>query len=283
MGENKDTQQFIDNLITEILNAEEAESVTNEMVARVMNFVNSQLKDVSTKLQTTIQSVTANTNQISTILGNNATKAIDNLNEIITFLQGFENSDNLASKLKAVSDAVGTVDGKVKAISDSVGEPDGIAPLGHDGIVPGENLPPVEREVRMFAGIVTEVQVKTMSSIKKSTDAGCQVVYTMTGNKFLLKVSGTDPVPVSVPEYYGNWADADDFGEFNASGRKPDASKLYVCTGDNRIYRYDGTGLRPLTEGLFPPVRCVDESDLQAAAEQSGYAEGQQFYIPETD
>ena len=42
------TQQFIDNLITVIWNAEDPESVTNEMVARVFDFLNKGYKDLLT-------------------------------------------------------------------------------------------------------------------------------------------------------------------------------------------------------------------------------------------
>lgn len=43
------TQQFIDNLITVIYNAEEPESVTNDMVAHVFDYLNKGYKDLLTK------------------------------------------------------------------------------------------------------------------------------------------------------------------------------------------------------------------------------------------
>lgn len=100
------TQSFIDNLITVIYNAEEPESVTNAMVARILSYFNSTIKDVQAQIKSTIEVQTINSGRIDSIIGDNATKAIDNLNEIISFLQGFEDNDNLAYKLKDLSDSL---------------------------------------------------------------------------------------------------------------------------------------------------------------------------------
>ena len=80
------TQSFIDNLITVIYNAEEPESVTNAMVARILSYFNSTIKDVQAQIKSTIEVQTINSGRIDSIIGDNTTKAIDNLNEIISFL-----------------------------------------------------------------------------------------------------------------------------------------------------------------------------------------------------
>lgn len=135
------TQQFIDNLITVIWNAEDPESVTNEMVARVFDFLNKGYKDLLTNnsavatekaerqaadaaLQRTIdtlklalQTVTrkasdaqtaaaTNRTAINNLLGKNASTAIENFNEIITFLNGVKDSDTLVALLSAIDERI---------------------------------------------------------------------------------------------------------------------------------------------------------------------------------
>lgn len=169
----------------------------------------------------------------------------------------------------------------LETLAEYVGQPDGIAPLNSDGKVPEEHLPAPESQIPQFEATVTDVQVESISMLKKSSDPGCSVVYSIVGSKFLLKYVGEGMA--TVPKYYTNWQDADDYGSFTGTGRHPNPSKLYVCTVDNRLYRWDGTNLRPITDGLYPAIRCVDETDLTAKAASDSYAEGQQFYIPETD
>lgn len=132
------TQQFIDNLIVIIENAEDPESVTNEMVAAVFDHLNTGYKNLLTNnsavatekaerqaadaaLQNTIatvqlalQTVTAtataakttaeaNTTSINTLLGNNASNAIENFNEILDFLEGLKDDEKLVAKLAAIN------------------------------------------------------------------------------------------------------------------------------------------------------------------------------------
>lgn len=135
------TQQFIDNLITVIWNAEDPESVTNEMVARVFDFLNKGYKDLLTNnsavatekaerqaadaalqrtidtLQLALQTVTrtasdaqtaaaTNRTAINNLLGKNASTAIENFNEIITFLNGVKDSDSLVALLSAIDERI---------------------------------------------------------------------------------------------------------------------------------------------------------------------------------
>lgn len=43
--------------------------------------------------------------------------------------------------------------------------------------------------------------------------------------------------------YYGNWVDADSFGEGSANGRVPESGKVYICTSDNKTFRWSGSEL----------------------------------------
>ncbi len=144
-----DTQKFIDDLITFIAEAEQPKSVTNEIVARVMNFLNTGYKDlldnradVATEqaqrkaadkalqetidaLQTALETVSttadaaktaAATNKasIDTLLGDNASAAIESFNEVITFLSGVKDDASLTSLLDGMNTNISTLGGKVE-------------------------------------------------------------------------------------------------------------------------------------------------------------------------
>lgn len=142
------TQKFIDTLITFIWNAEDQESITNAMVAQVFDFLNKGFKDLQTKsiaidteisecqaadialqktisaLELTVQEISktakdaeiaADTNRqsIDLILGNNASQAIENLQEIIIFLEGLKDDERLAELLMNMSSRIDNISDKV--------------------------------------------------------------------------------------------------------------------------------------------------------------------------
>lgn len=43
--------------------------------------------------------------------------------------------------------------------------------------------------------------------------------------------------------YYQNWADAENFGVVSANGRVPEGGKVYICTSDNKTFRWSGSEL----------------------------------------
>lgn len=43
--------------------------------------------------------------------------------------------------------------------------------------------------------------------------------------------------------YYPNWSDADNFGVVSADGREPEGGKVYICTSDNKTFRWSGSEL----------------------------------------
>lgn len=118
------TQEYIDDLIIVIETAEDAESVTNQMVAAVLGFLNEHLKLVSqgkeieaeeaariaadAALQKAIDAVSL---RIDRLVGNNASQAIDNFNEILAFLDGLKDSDSLAALLADINARIGSEDG----------------------------------------------------------------------------------------------------------------------------------------------------------------------------
>lgn len=150
------TQAFIDNLITVIWNAEDPESVTNEMVARVFDFLNKGYKNLLTNnsavaterserqaadaalqrtidtLQLALQTVTktakdaqeaaaTNRQSINLILGRNASQAIENFNEILKFLEGVKDSDSLVNLFDEIRQRLDGFEGEVERL-DSIDE-----------------------------------------------------------------------------------------------------------------------------------------------------------------
>ena len=146
------TQNFIDSLILTIQNAEDPESVTNEMVAAVFDFLNKGYKNLLTNnsavatekaerqaadaaLQRTIDTVqlaiaavrnTANaadakskSNEaaINTLLGKNATAAIESFNEVIAFLSGIKDNESLVSLLDAIRQRLDDFDREVERLN----------------------------------------------------------------------------------------------------------------------------------------------------------------------
>ncbi len=149
------TQAFIDNLITFIADAETPESVTNEIVARIFDFLNKRYKALSTipakidteisertaadnAIQQTIQiiqdtlqqvkdTVTAaknkaesNEDAINTILGKNATTAIESFNEVIAFLGGIKDDESLINLLSELKDADNNNSADITAVSEQL-------------------------------------------------------------------------------------------------------------------------------------------------------------------
>lgn len=110
------TQQFIDNLIQTIYDAEIAGSISAEMVARLFDHLNSGYKNLLNKTESidsamSQQDVAISNIQksISSILGGNTTDAIENLNEVLTFLQDFKDSDTLFRRLSTINEKITTL------------------------------------------------------------------------------------------------------------------------------------------------------------------------------
>lgn len=135
-------QEFIDGLILKIKSTEEPESVTNTMLAAVLEHFSDNyrelldasaeldleraqrqaadaalsstidtltyaLSQVNESLKVVRQAADANTAAIDALTGENASRAIDNFNEILRFLQGLKDDENLLDLLnRTISDRV---------------------------------------------------------------------------------------------------------------------------------------------------------------------------------
>lgn len=148
------TQQYIDNLITFIDNAEDPGTVTNKIVAAVLDYLNNGLKNSTvdenslaeetaarqgadsllqtainglqlaiTQLQardTELQSqIATQQTAINTLTGANASEAIESFNEVIAFLQGIEDTDSLEALLAAINSSITTLQGRVTDVEGS--------------------------------------------------------------------------------------------------------------------------------------------------------------------
>ena len=136
-----DSQILIDNLIEVIAGAEDEGSVTNGMVARVFNYLNTGFKNLLGKsselttekserqaadkvLQSAIDAVhsalrvvqeradsakhdaATNKSTIDMLIGKNASDAIESFNEILAFLNGVKDDENLAGLLASLSERI---------------------------------------------------------------------------------------------------------------------------------------------------------------------------------
>lgn len=146
-------------------------------------------KVISEIIENTDQSLTIETNervsqdnalqQSVTIASNTATTAYNEAKDAKTKVAAAQSTANAA---KTTADAA-------KAVTDTKGQPGGLATLDTDGKVPASQLPGFVDDVVEFNAMVSGVTPQMASSVHKSTDAGCMVVYDTDNNVFLLAVS----------------------------------------------------------------------------------------------
>lgn len=273
-GEGKNTAERVGKALVDIIESVDL-SLTTESNARVQK--ESQL---STDITTTL-SIATNASTIASQAKSDASAADA---KAVT-------AQNTANTAKSIAESA-------KAVTDGKGIAGGIAPLDDNGFVPASHLPGYVDDVVEFNAMVDNVTIQNVGSTKKSTDAGCMVVYDKTRNRFLLAVSKeiianseswdavrrpalankvasstvTQPVPqaqateetpistetrnqywsskdgrakLAIPlfDYYVIWAGANLYGEDSATGRIPNAGKIYTCTSDNKTFRWSGSAL----------------------------------------
>lgn len=157
-GEGKNTAERVGKLLSEIIeNADQ--SLTTETNTRVQ--------------QDNILQQTAST---ASSIANTA------YNEAKEAKSKATTAQSTADTAKATADAA-------KKVTDTKGLPGGLATLDSTGKVPASQLPGYVDDVVEFNAFVTGITVQLASSSKKSTDAGCMVVYNADTNCFVLAVS----------------------------------------------------------------------------------------------
>lgn len=130
----------------------------------------------------------ANNNLIQqlTIASNTATTAYNEAKDAKSKAVAAQNSANAA---QSTADTAKSTANAAKAVTDTKGAPNGIAPLDANAKVPAVNLPGFVDDVVEFNAMVSGVTSQMASSVHKSTDAGCMVVYDTDNDVFLLAVS----------------------------------------------------------------------------------------------
>lgn len=158
------------------------------------------------------------------------------------------NVKNLTSTVTAnktaTDKAISDISTELSTFKATKGAANGLAPL-NDSAKIDESILPMSDLVRLlFISSFDEVgTVQQQSSINYSTDAGCSVVYNTSTNVLVLAVTVTNTTT-----YYSNWRDAALFGDMTSAGRRPVTGKLYVCTGEDYAYRWNGTDLERLSD-----------------------------------
>ena len=132
----------------------------------------------------------------------------------------------------------------VNTINNKIGVAGGIAPIDKNGKIPSRYIPDAMDNVKEFSGNAANISFAMASAAKSSTDEGCIVYYDTATKRFLLQVSTkNDSGIITARTFYGNWLDANLFGEGTAQGRKPVAGKIYVHTSSNKSYYWNGSDL----------------------------------------
>lgn len=199
----------------------------------------------------------------------------------IQLQKGISIAHQTATAAQETADAAKSTADAAKVVTDSKGIPGGIAALDDDGKVTDGELPNTVYNVVEFDGILL---LPAAPTVELSSAAQGKIYFVTTTNTFL-RENGT----AIAAKYYANWPGADSFGAFGNSGRTPKNNTIYIDTTAKRQYYWNGETLVALDAELMQrvslqtPVRCTDEADLESKAASETYAEGQQFYIPETE
>lgn len=204
----------------------------------------------------------------------NATAALQKANQALTASQNAANTAGSAAA--AARTANDTASAANRTASDALSK----AANALRVVTNIDDKLPALNKIIFFDRVVQDVAVTPAESSASSDSDGCSVVFNKSTNTFLIAVSTPG---IAHPTYYNNWADANIFGSKSISGRVPFSGKFYVDNDAGMIYRWTGSAFRPLTYGIQPPIRCVDEADLATKAASGEYLEGQEFYIPEDD
>ena len=145
-------------------------------------------------------------------------------------------------KMTARSGVVGAsvAQSGVNAINESRGKADGFAPLDGNGQIPIAHIPNDLQNIVEFSGFLENAP----DVLSKQYNGEGRVVYCTETDKFLF-ASDTTPT-----KYYNNWPTSAIFGEHDSAGRIPCSKKVYIDTGANKQYYWDGSMLKAVGSNL---------------------------------
>ena len=268
------TQEYIDDLIIVIETAEDAGSVTNQMVAAVLDFLNVNLKKVSqgeevleeeaariaadAALQKAIDAVSL---RIDRLVGNNASQAIDNFNEILNFLNGLKDSDSLAALLADINTRIGSEDGsqsedgslwgKLKSLSQDISScSEDISTLQID-------RDKIKQELQQTAGL----QVSTFTNVNNFLNAG--TVYSdlsgvFTALKTADKINNVRKNGVILSFLTADgWVTKQFRGNPDTDFENVEKWEDFGSGGSAGGNTYNVTGNMPLTEGFYTLASAI--------------------------
>ena len=268
------TQEYIDDLIIVIETAEDAGSVTNQMVAAVLDFLNVNLKKVSqgeevleeeaariaadAALQKAIDAVSL---RIDRLVGNNASQAIDNFNEILNFLNGLKDSDSLAALLADINARIGSEDGsqsedgslwgKLKSLSQD------ISSCSEDISTLQVDRDKIKQELQQTAGL----QVSTFTNVNNFLNAG--TVYSdlsgvFTALKTADKINNVRKNGVILSFLTADgWVTKQFRGNPDADFENVEKWEDFGSGGSAGGNTYNVTGNMPLTEGFYTLASAI--------------------------
>lgn len=165
--------------------------------------------------------------RIDKLVGDNASQAIDNFNEIINFLDGIKDSDSLAALLADINARIGT-----KATSESCdgsvwGE---LISLSEDGMSTSEDVSTLQVEnTRKHPARFDRIEDSLLHIEGVTSQQDGEIVFASANKKFCYVIDD---------RAYANWPGA---GDFFGSDNKIYPGKIYLCR--NKAYVYWGGNL----------------------------------------
>ncbi len=168
---------------------------------------------------------------LDNLIGGNASEAIDSINEILAFLEGFSDTEKLAGKLDEIRREVAAVTKALASVAVAID----------------------------FAGTVSGVSVTAgglgrVPSLAAHNAGAASVVFDTGGKRFLLRVGAPISDP---PAYYSEWAAAGT----GAGALRPytdySAGKLFRDTTAGKLYAWDGTGTLRLLGDLSDILAAI--------------------------
>ena len=255
VGENTaqrigDIFRLIADIISQLLNSGNAMSKTdkeqNEKIEKIEQTLKTLQESVASNnqnatnaeaIQSVKQLVERLQSQLNTIVGENATTAIENFNEVKNFLTGLKDSDTLTALLAKVNERLTTLE-RAKPSTDVL-------------------------EVLEFDGFTDRAVAVQM----ESATGNFKVLFDATNKCFVAKINGQN-------NYSAGWlsegeaTSTDSDYQTRGSNPRPFAKKIYVNRANNTLYRWNGEELVQVSTSLGS---VINEIYFESDAFKLGY------------
>ena len=258
VGENTaqrigDIFRLIADIISQMLNngnvMSETDKTQNEKIKSIEQTLKTLQESVASNNQNTtnaeaIQSVKQLVErlqeQLNTIVGENATTAIENFNEVKNFLAGLKDSDTLTALLAKVNERLTTLE-RAKPSTDVL-------------------------EVLEFDGFTDRAVAVQM----ESATGDFKVLFDATNKRFVAKINGQNNYSAGWL-FEGEATSTDSDYQTRGSNPRPFAKKIYINRANNTLYRWNGEELVQVNASNNPAsnnssttnVLAVENKELQ--------------------